>query len=331
MVIKREIPQWKKDAVVNLAELMGKYKVFGLIDLSNMPDNIMQLMRRKLRDKVVFRMAKKSLFTRALEIYQKKSKKKNLIEFGDYIRGQTSIIFTNMDPFELKEFFDINKMKTFAKENDIAQEDIVVPAGDTLLPPGQVISELNLTLKLPTRIQNDSIWVTEDTITHEKGDVISLKESVALRKLNIKPIELRVKFYCAWDEGEIVPESILSLDVEEIQQEISLAALHGQKLAIELGIIDEDTIVPIINNAIRAAFNVALEMPFFIDNIVEYYLNKAISNANAVYNQILGEAPSEKMGDKEVKKEKPKESEKPRKPKDDEEEGLPGLGSLFNS
>ena len=50
-----------------------------------------------------------------------------------------------------------------AKPNAITPVDIWVSAGDTGLPTGQVISELNMTLRLPTRIQNDTIWIREDT------------------------------------------------------------------------------------------------------------------------------------------------------------------------
>lgn len=322
--MKREVAQWKKDAVDALADIMEQHKVFGLIDLAEMPDYLIQQMRRMLRGKALFRMAKKSLLTRALEKYQKKSKKKNLVEFGEYVRGQTTIIFADIDPFELKVFFEENKMKTFAKGGDTADEDVIVPAGDTLLPPGQVISELNLTLRLPTRIQSDSIWVTEDTVTHEKGDLISLKEAVALRKLNIKPIELSIKFYCAWNDGEIVPESVLTLNVEEFKQDVVLAVLQAKQLAIEMGIITEDNIVDFLNQAIRSAFNVALEMPFIVDEMLDEYVKRAELNAKLVYQQVLGEK-IETENESETKKSKPKEVKK----EDDEDESPPGLGSLF--
>ncbi|GAG80458.1 unnamed protein product, partial [marine sediment metagenome] len=93
MIVKKEIHQWKKDAVDDLVDLIQKYKVLGLVDLSNMPDNLIQLIRMKLRDKALIKMSKKSLILRALEKSEKKSKKKNLIKFGEKILGQFWFFF----------------------------------------------------------------------------------------------------------------------------------------------------------------------------------------------------------------------------------------------
>jgi large subunit ribosomal protein L10 len=296
MILKKEIPQWKKSAVDDLANLMENYKVLGLIDLTNMPDNLIQQIRKQLREKALIRMAKKSIVLRALEKYQKKSKKKNLVDFGKNILGQSSLVFTNEDPFELKRLFDENRMKRFAREGDIAQENIVIYAGDTRLPPGQVITELHLVLKLPTRIQNDSIFVTADKVTHQKGDVISLKEAMVLRKLNIKPIEVNIKFYCAWENGEIIPDSLLNLNVKEIEQKFSLATLQ--------------------------ALNIAFELPFIIDEKIDDYIKKALLNARIIYLQIFEEIALE------AKKEIEKRVEE--EPEPSKEEEVPeGLGNLF--
>lgn len=296
MILKKEIHQWKKDAVDDLATLMENYKVLGLVDLSNMPDNLIQLIRLKLRDKALIRMSKKSLLLRALDKYEKKSKKKNLIKFGEKILGQSGFIFTNEDPFALKRLFDENRMTRFAKDGDIAQEDIIVHEGDTGLPTGQAITELHLVLKLPTKIKNDTIWITSDKITHYKGDAISLKEAIVLRKLNIKPIEVNIKFYCAWDNEEIIPDSILNLDVEEIKHQFSLG--------------------------IRQALDVACELPFIINDAVEYCTKKAALNANIVFSQIFEEKTLQ------IEEEHVEEVEEEPEKKD-EDQPPEGLGSLF--
>lgn len=296
MIVKKEIHQWKKDAVDDLADLIQKYKVLGLVDLSNMPDNLIQLIRMKLRDKALIKMSKKSLILRALEKSEKKSKKKNLIKFGEKILGQSGLIFTNEDPFALKRLFDENRLRRFAKEGDIAQEDIIVYEGDTGLPTGQAITELHLVLKLPTKIKNDTIWITSDKITHYQGDVIPLKEAIVLRKLNIKPIEVNIKFYCAWDNGEIIPNSILNLDVEDIKRQLSLGILQ--------------------------ALDVACELPFLIDDAVEYCARKAALNANIVYSQIFEEKTFQ------IEEDKVEEVEEEPELKD-EDQPPEGLGSLF--
>lgn len=294
MLLKKEVPQWKREEVDDLANFMEEYKVLGLIDLTGMPDNLIQVIRKKLRDKALIRMSKKSIILRALEKYQKKSKKKNLVVFGEKILGQSSLVFTNEDPFELKRLFDDNRMRRFAKEGDIAQEDIIIHAGDTGLPTGQAITELHLVLKLPTRIQNDTIWITSDKLTHNKGDQISLKEAIVLRKLNIKPIEVNLKFYCAWNNGEIY-EFLGISEIKEIHQQFSLAVLQG--------------------------LNVAFELPYIIDDVIEDYFKKAATIAKILYSQIFEEKI---IKIKEKKVEKLEEEPEP-----DKDQPPEGLGSLF--
>jgi len=294
VLLKKEVPQWKREEVDDLANLIEEYKVLGLIDLSSMPDNLIQLIRKKLRDKALIRMSKKSIILRALEKFQKKSKKKNLVAFGEKILGQSSLVFTNEDPFELKRLFDDNRMRRFAKAGDIAQEDIIIHAGDTGLPTGQAITELHLVLKLPTRIQSDTIWITSDKLTHNKGDQISLKESIVLRKLNIKPIEVNLKFYCAWTNGEIY-EFLGISEIKEIHQQFSLAILQG--------------------------LNVAFELPYIIDDVIEDYFKKGVTNAKILYSQIFEE--------KIIKIKEKKDEKLEEEPEPDKDQPPEGLGSLF--
>ena len=144
--------------------------------------------RKILRGKAVIRMSKKSLQIRAIEEFQNKSKKKNLQELANNIPGQSSLVFTNTDIFELKNIFLQYEWMVPAKPNEITPVDIWVPEGDTGLPTGQVISELNMTLRLPTRIQNDTIWIREDTRTHKAGELVDVKQAAVLKKLGIRPI-----------------------------------------------------------------------------------------------------------------------------------------------
>jgi large subunit ribosomal protein L10 len=174
-----------------------------------------------------------------------------------------------------------------AKPYEITPVDIWVPAGDTGLPTGQVISELNMTLKLPTRLENDTIWIREDTRTHKVGDLVDVKQAAVLKKLNIKPIESLIRIHYAWSDGEIIPEEILYMDMEKFQQDITSCYLSAQRLAIELEIIDDETIEPLIQKAYREAIGILLKMPIFIEDLMDEYIKKAALNANILNSTIF--------------------------------------------
>lgn len=321
MIKQHHIPQWKMDEITYLVDLFKKYKNIGVIEVGHIHDQQIQAIRKILRGKAVIRMSKKSLQTRAIEEYQKKSKKENLQELANYITGQSSLFFTNVDVFELKKIFLENEWMVPAKPNEITPVDIWVPAGDTGLPTGQVISELNMTLRLPTRIQNDTIWIREDTRTHKAGEVVDVKQAAVLKKLSIRPIESLIKIHFAWCDGEVYPEEVLYMDREQFQQDLASCYFAAQKLAMELGVIDDETIEPLIQKANREAMGILFEIPVFAEDMLEEYIKKAALNANIVNSMVFGSGTSASVKGKapEPKKEEP----------EDEKEEPAGIGGLF--
>lgn len=290
----KHIPQWKIEEINHLVDLFKKYKNVAVIDVHHINDTQFQTMRKILRDKAVFRMSKKSLQLRAIEQFKSESKKKNLDDFAKHIPGQSSLVFTNLDLFELKRIFHENEWMVPAKPNEITPVDIWVPAGDTGLPTGQVISELNMTLRLPTRIMNDTIHIREDTRTHKAGDLVDVKQAAVLKKLGITPIESLIKIYFAWSDGEIIPEEILYMDMEGFKQDFG--------------------------RAYREALAILFKMPFYIEDMSEEYLRKAASEANNLNAIIFGEKIQAL-----IQEEKPKVEEK----EPEEEEESVGIGGLF--
>ncbi|MFX0060482.1 MAG: 50S ribosomal protein L10 [Candidatus Heimdallarchaeota archaeon] len=294
MIKNKHIPQWKIEEINNLVDLFRDYENIAVIDVAHINDMQFQSMRKILRGKAVFRMSKKSLQLRAIEKYKNESNKENLDELAKHIPGQSSLVFTNLDLFELRRIFLENEWMVPAKPNEITPVDIWVPAGDTGLPTGQVISELNMTLRLPTRIMNDTIHIREDTRTHKAGDLVDVKQAAVLKKLGITPIESLIKIHFAWHDGEIIPEEILYMDLEQFKNNFA--------------------------RAYREALSILYEMPFFLEDMTENYIRKAASEANILNNIIFGEgiqAP--------IKEEKVEEKE----PEEEEESEDVGIGGLF--
>ena len=296
MIKNKHISQWKIDEINNLIELLKTHKNIAVIEVAHINDKQIQTMRKILRGKAIFRMSKKSLQLRAIEQYRSKSKKKNLDKLAENIPGQSSLVFTDLDLFELKNIFLENEWMVSAKPNEITPVDIWVPGGDTGLPTGQVISELNMILRLPTRIMNDTIHIRENTRTHKTGELVTVKQAAVLKKLGIAPIESLIKIHFAWSEGEIIPEDILYMDMVQFKQEV--VAGYREALAI------------------------LFEMPFFQEDMTEEYIQKAISQANIVNAIVFGEGI--KIA---AEEEKPQVEEKKEEEKDDSEEV--GIGGLF--
>ncbi|MHA1796719.1 MAG: 50S ribosomal protein L10 [Promethearchaeota archaeon] len=316
----RHISKAKIQEVGRIQNLINEFNCVGLARIEKVPAKALHSLRDTLRGDVVITVSKKKLVQRAFDA----SKKPNLVEFADQIEGITALLFTNMNPIKLAQYLESKAVKGPAKPGDVAPDDIVVKAGDTKLAPGPIISELNQYLKVPTMIKGGTIHIRTDTVTHHKGDIVNEKQAQLLTRLGIEPMTIKLDFYSAWENGEILPEEVLHLDEEEIMGNVRLAASQALNLALSLNIITNETITPMIQKAARDAIGLALELPIFVPELLDQYLAKAtrqatVVNAAAFGLEIAQPAPSEEDSSK-------KEEVEEEKKEDDEPAGL---GSLF--
>jgi large subunit ribosomal protein L10 len=197
------------------------------------------------------------------------------------LEGQCALMFTNLSPFKLNLIFSENKVFLPAKGGDIAPKDIIVPAGNTGIPPGPVLSEFK-EAKVQTKIDQGSIAVTKDTLVAKSGEVISQKLASLISKLDIKPIEAGVLVNYAISEGLQFREKDLQLDVKEYVKELQQSYSSALNLAIELVYFAPETISSIISLAYQKSLNVVSKAGYVSKDTAEIILNTAQANAHGL-------------------------------------------------
>ena len=110
--------------------------------------------RKRLRGKAKLRMIKKVILKYALG----SAKKEKIKDIEAIIPTQPAIMLTDMDAFKLYALVDKLRFKTFAKDGDVAGEDIWAFAGPTSLLAGPAISELQQA-GVPASIESGKITV----------------------------------------------------------------------------------------------------------------------------------------------------------------------------
>ncbi len=226
----QQISQKKVSEVEEITQLMKQYKVIGLASLHKVRAAQLQEFKKNLAEKVYMRVVKNTLMKRAVENCEEKPE---LMKLMDCLAGSNIFLLTNLSPFKLSLLLEKGKVLTTAKAGDIAAFDVTVPAGNTGQPPGPIISQLNA-VGLPTRIESGSVWISKDTLAVRKGEVISVGLASILSKLGIKPVEAGLLMKVAYDDGLIITEELLRIDLEKTEQ--SLANAHADAFALSLGI-----------------------------------------------------------------------------------------------
>ena len=177
-------PKQKTVMHQQLQEIPKKYKVLALVRMEKVRASQILPLRKKLQDEVEFVSIKDKVAQKALEKVDIPGIKKIV----EQLTGQCMFMFTNMSPFKLNVLLAKNKVMLPARGGDIASIDVVVPAKNTGVAPGPMLTDFK-EAKIPTKIDQGTIWITKDTIPVKKGEPIPEKLAALLGKLDIKPVE----------------------------------------------------------------------------------------------------------------------------------------------
>ncbi len=332
---KRGVPEWKKKQVAELAEMFKKYQVIGIADLTGMPTKQLQLIRKKFRKEIVFKVAKKNLILKALEEAGIDKSK-----FEKYIVGSPMLLFTDMNPFRLARLIESEKVPIPAKPGQIAEKEIVIPEGDTGIQPGPMLSVFGK-LRIPYEIRKGTVYVKKDTVAAKPGETISPELASLLQQLGIMPFEVRLKLVAAYDAGVIIPREELLVDLEEFKSDVVEAAREALGLAAEIVYMPvPEAVETALITAERVIAAIAGEAGFLTPDVAEYVIGKAIVEEAALI-AVLGEkakelgieeipaaAPAAAPAAEEAKAEEKEEEEK-KEEKEEEVDISEGLGGLF--
>ncbi|MFH1545032.1 MAG: 50S ribosomal protein L10 [archaeon] len=311
----RHTTEWKKKEVTELKQLIESYPVIAVADITGFPANLFQDIRKLLHDKAVIKVSKTRVILNALK--ESKLKESKLLE---EVKGSVAIIFTQMNPFELYALIKKNKGRVSAKPGIIAPDDILVPAGDTGLPPGPALSDLK-GAGLKVRIQGSSIFISEDKTVCRKGEEISKVVSGTLQKLNIKPIKVGLNVIAVYEKGEIFKAEVMDIDIDELFSDFQQAYRNSLNLALNIYYTNEDTIKLFLSKAYRDSLSVALDAEIFNKETISNLLGKANLQADSLKSMVkepeaTKESKEEKKEAKEEKAEEKKEDSKEEKKED---------------
>jgi len=244
----------KAEEAKEIKSLIQQYKAVGVASLQKVRAAQLQELRRKLEKSAHLRVVKNTIIKRAIDECKEKPGLENLEE---HLGGSNIFLFTDLNPFKLMLLLEKSRVKTTAKAGDIAAFDVTVPAGNTGLPPGPIISQFTA-VGLPTRIEAGSVWVSRDTMVAKKGEVITARLASVLSKLGIKPVDVGLTMKAVYDEGLILTEEQLQLDIGEVQRSIEEAHAWAFNLSLNAAYPLPENIALLLQTAHHEAYKLAL-------------------------------------------------------------------------
>lgn len=240
----RHTKSWRLAQFDEVGKLIDSYKVIGIGELKDFPASLLQKLKKNVDD-ALFKVTSKSVLKKVLEA---KAHKDIVLKLPE----QPILILTNKNAFEIYGSIKKNKARSKAKIGMISPTDIVVPEGDTGLPPGPALSDLKK-VGIKAQVRGATIFVPNDTVIVKEGEIINSDVVSTLSKLDIKPVELILNVILVKEDGMIYNKDVLDIDKDTIIMQIATAAREAITLGVEIGYVCKDTIEPMIQKAEREA------------------------------------------------------------------------------
>jgi len=270
-MVVRQSTLLKADKVKELKEILSQYNTVGIASLEKVRAAQFQKLRKKLEKIASFRVVKNSLITRAVSETKDKA---GIEKLEEYLTGSNLYLFTDLNPFKLVILLDKSRVNATARAGDLAAFDVTVPAGNTGLPPGPIISQFSA-VGLRTRIEAGSVYVSRATMVVKKGEPIGAQLASLLSKLGIKPVEVGLSLKVVYDGGSIITEEDLVVDLDEVQRSVEEAHQLAFNLSLEAAIPLPENISYLLRSAHQKAYSLALNAGVSTPDTVKDLVRKA--------------------------------------------------------
>ncbi|NJD54161.1 MAG: 50S ribosomal protein L10 [Candidatus Methanoperedens sp.] len=263
------IPKWKKDEIEDIKRLITAHSSVGIVGVTGIPSNQLQLMRKSLRGIADLKMCRNSLIDRALAESSNEVK-----QINKYVEDQTALLFTNENPFKLFKILEKGKTSAPMKAGGIAPKDIVVEKGPTSFPPGPIVGELT-GAGIPAGIEGGKVVIRQTKTVAKKGDVVDAKLASILSRLEIHPMELGLDLRAVYENGTIFESKILSVDETTYTNNLTLAVQHAFNLSVNSAYPAKATISTLLAKAASQSRNLAINAEVIMPEVIDVLLGKA--------------------------------------------------------
>ena len=273
--VDRKAVRKKKEQVEDAVAGMKKYKTIVLLDLRKLPTALFQSLRKKIREdggRVL--VLKKPVISRVL------ASSKKLASQVSECDKPIALIYTNHSPYEINTFFKQHRKKRAAKVGEVAITEIVVPEGETDLPPGPALSELK-SAGLNVQIKGGKITVVKDSIVAKAGEKLTVPKVKALQTLGVMPFETMASMIMAFDGEYSYSKSLLDMG-DTIVADLSGSLSQAVNLSINAGYPTPQNIDSLLGGAFRQSVSLAINANVYSSSSIEQLLSSALRQGMAL-------------------------------------------------
>jgi len=310
---KKETRAEKKETFIErVKRLYTEYRRVMVVTIDHVPSSLMAKIRHSLRGKAEVLCGKNSLIRVALKMIPNAEGTEVL---SNAVRQTVGLVFTNGDLKEIRKVIASNRLPAPAKAGQFADNEVIVPKGNTGLEPTQ--TSFLQALNIATKINKGTVEIINDVVLLKKGQKVGSSEVALLAKLNIMPFFYEMHCKSFFEGGNIFDASVLDITDEALMRSFAEGVANVSGLALSTNIPTLASLPYILSNGFRNVAGIAFATDY------KFPLAERLTSAAAAVAPAAAAAAAPAPAKEE------KEEKKPEKKEEEEEVDL-GMGGLFD-
>lgn len=263
----------KAEKIKRIISEIDSSKTVAILELTKLPDALLQNLRKKLRGHGKIIVAKKPVLERVL-------KQTKLAAHEKECEKPIALILTDLSPIKLNRLLKENKKRRAAKIGEIAPFEIIIPEGETDLPAGPALSELK-SAGLNVQIKAGKIAIIRDSVVAKVGETITEPKAKAMQKLNVMPFEVVAKLITATDKEHVYDISLLNID-ETLEKDMQRALSDAFNMSLNANYPTKQNAGMLLQSAFRQSVSLSINGALYSSSTIEQLLASALRQGSAL-------------------------------------------------
>ena len=251
----------KTEYFERLKGYFGKYTRVFIVNANNVGSFQIQQVRMAFRGIAEVIFGKNTMMRKVLDQFISENEGHPMASLKEHLQGNVGLIFTNdPDLGRIKDIIVTNIVPAPARSGSVAPVNVVVPAGNTGMDPGQ--TAFFQALNIATKITRGLVEIINDVNLIEIGERVSPGQAALLKRLNIMPFSYGLKITQVYDNGATFDAKVLMLTADLLEEKLMGHVQSVSALCMEIGWPTLASLPHMISTNFQKMASVAIEVGY---------------------------------------------------------------------
>jgi len=270
----------KTEYFERLKGYFGKYTRVFVVNANNVGSFQIQQVRMAFRGIAEVIFGKNTMMRKVLDQFLSENEGHPMGSLKEHMQGNVGLIFTNdPDLGRIKDIIVTNIVPAPARSGSVAPVNVVVPAGNTGMDPGQ--TAFFQALNIATKITRGLVEIINDVNLIEVGERVSPGQAALLKRLNIMPFSYGLKITQVYDNGATFDAKVLMLTADLLEAKLMGHVQSVSALCMEIGWPTLASLPHMISTNFQLMASVAIEVGYEFSALTDKIGSYAASDGSA--------------------------------------------------